>query len=127
MFIHAAEKVQLVGDKEQIRADVTEGRKTNVWGNLMHEVYPCAGQKVLDNKYQSRGKEQWSCRDYSLQNGPESIYPAIALCKLKRILKITVVFFLSDFSAPYLPIFPSNAYYPCSRYYFLFTPSTIPG
>lgn len=41
------------------RADVTEGRKTNVWGNLMQEVYPYAGQKVLDHKYQSRGKEQW--------------------------------------------------------------------
>lgn len=56
VLIHAAEIVLLMEEKEQIRADVTEGRKTNVWGNLMHEVY--AGQKVLDNKYQSRGKEQ---------------------------------------------------------------------
>lgn len=59
VLIHAAEKVLLMEEKEQVGADVTEGRETNVWGNLMQEVYPCAGQKVLDHKYQSRGKEQW--------------------------------------------------------------------
>lgn len=58
VLIHAAEKVLLMGEKEQIRADVTEGQKTNVWRYLMQEVYPCASQKVLDRKYHSRGKEQ---------------------------------------------------------------------
>lgn len=55
MLICAAEKVLLMEEKEHIRADVTEGRKTNVWGSLMQEVYPSVGQKVLDHKYQSRG------------------------------------------------------------------------
>lgn len=59
MLICAAEKVLLTEEKEHIRADVTEGRKTNVWGNLMQEVYPSADKKVLDHKYPRRGKEQW--------------------------------------------------------------------
>lgn len=59
MVIYAGDKVLLMGQEEQIRADVTEGGKTNVWGNVMQEVYPCAGQKVLDHMHQSRGEERW--------------------------------------------------------------------
>lgn len=55
--IYAADKVLLMGEEEQIRADGTEGGKTNEWGNFM-EVYPLDGQKVLDHMNQSRGEEQ---------------------------------------------------------------------
>lgn len=48
----------IMEEEEQIRADITEGGKTNVWGKFMQKVYPCAGQKVLDHMYQSRGGEQ---------------------------------------------------------------------
>lgn len=56
--IYAADKVLLMGEEEQIRADGTEGGQTNEWGNFMEEVYPRDGQKVLDHMNQSRGEEQ---------------------------------------------------------------------
>lgn len=52
MLIYAADKVLLMGEEEQIRAGVTEGGKTNVWGNFVQEVYPCDRQKVLDHMFQ---------------------------------------------------------------------------
>lgn len=60
-LIHDDDEVLLMGEGEQIRAGVTGGkaeeRKTNVWRNFMQEIYLCAGQKVLDYVYQSRGEE----------------------------------------------------------------------